>query len=76
MFKANKLMDENNQAEIRKEQQVEVDDDFTEITSTRVEKARREMKNGKATGPHNQPVEVSVEEFGKNWGEFSEGGIE
>ena len=28
-----KLMDENNQADIRKEQQVEVDDDFEEITS-------------------------------------------
>ena len=26
-------MDENNQAEIRKDQQVEVDDDFKEITS-------------------------------------------
>ena len=46
-------MDENNQAEIGKEQQVEVDDDFTEITSTWAKKALRKIKNGKATGPDN-----------------------
>ena len=44
--------------EERNEQQAEVEDDITEITSAEIEMALRNMKNGKATGPDNLPVEV------------------
>ena len=35
-----------------------MEDDITEITSADIEMALRNMKNGKATGPDNLPVEV------------------
>ena len=47
-----------NPREGRNEQQAEMDDDFTEITSAYIEMALRNMKNGKAFGPDNLPVEV------------------
>ena len=53
-----KLMNEENPREGRNEQQAEVEDDITEITSAEIEMALRNMKNGKATGPDNLPVEV------------------
>ena len=53
-----KLMNEHNPREGRNEQQSEVEDDITEITSAEIEMALRNMKNGKATGPDNLPVEV------------------
>ena len=53
-----KLMNEHNTRERRNEQQAEVEDDITEITSADIEMALRNMKNGKATGPDNLPVEV------------------
>ena len=40
------------------EHQSEVEGDITEITSADIEMALRNMKNGKATGPDNLPVEV------------------
>ena len=42
----------------RNEQQAEVEDDITEITSADIEMVLRNMKNGKAAGPDNLPVEV------------------
>ena len=53
-----KVMNEDNPREVRNEQQAEVEDDITEITSAEIEMALRNMKNGKATGPDNLPVEV------------------
>ena len=53
-----KLMNEENPREGRNEQQAEVEGDITEITSAEIEMALRNMKNGKATGPDNLPVEV------------------
>ena len=53
-----KLMNEENPREERNEQQAEAKDDITEITSAEIELAHRNMKNGKATGPDNLPVEV------------------
>ena len=48
-----------NPREERNEQQAEVEDDITEITSAEmIEMALRNMENGKATGPDNLPVEV------------------
>ena len=43
-------MNEENPAEGRNEQQAEVEDDITEITSAEIEMALRNMKSGKATG--------------------------
>ena len=51
-------MNEENPREGRNEQQAEVDDDITQITSAEIEMALRNMKNWKATGPDNLPVEV------------------
>ena len=51
-------MNEDNPREERNDQQAEVEDDITEITSAEIEMALRNMKNGKATGPDNLPVEV------------------
>ena len=53
-----KLVNEENQTEGRNDQQAEVEGDITEITSAEIEMALRNMKNGKATGPYNLPVEV------------------
>ena len=53
-----KLINEENPREGRNEQQAEVEGDITEITSAEIEMALRNMKNGKATGPDNLPVEV------------------
>ena len=53
-----KLVNEENPREERNEQQAEVEDDITEITSAEIAMALRNMKNGKATGPDNLPVEV------------------
>ena len=53
-----KLMNEENPTEERNEQQAEVDDDITEISSAEMETAFRNIKNRKATGPDNLPVEV------------------
>ena len=70
-----KLMNEHNQSEGRNEQQAEVDGDITESTSADIEMALRNMKNGKATGPDNLPVEV-WKSLGRTGVEFSEGSIE
>ena len=51
-------MNEENPREGRNEQQAEVEDDITEINNAYIEMALRNMKNGKATGPDNLPVEV------------------
>ena len=51
-------MNEENPREGRHEQQAEVKDDITEITSAEIELALRNIKNGKATGPDNLPVEL------------------
>ena len=51
-------MNEENPGEGRSEQQAEVEDDITEITSAYIEMALRNMKNVKATGPDNLPVEL------------------
>ena len=53
-----KLMNEENPREGRNEQQAEVEADITQITSAEIEMALRNMKNEKATGPDNLPVEV------------------
>ena len=56
-----KLMNEDNPREGRNEQQAEVEDDhddIIEITSAEIEMALRNMKNGKAMGLENLPVEV------------------
>ena len=53
-----KLMNEENPREERNEQQAEVEDDITEITSAEIEVDLRNMKNGKATGPDKLPLEV------------------
>ena len=52
-----KLMNEENPREGRNEQQAEVEDDITGITSAEIEMALRNMENGKATGLDNLPVE-------------------
>ena len=49
-------MNEDNPREERNEQQSEVEDVITEITSADIEMALRNMKNGKDTGPDNLPV--------------------
>ena len=51
-------MNEDNPREGMNEQQAEVDVDITEITSADIEMALRNMKNGKAAGHDNLPVEV------------------
>ena len=51
-------VNEENPREGRNEQQAEVEDDITEITSAEIEMTLRYMKNGKATGPDILPVEV------------------
>ena len=51
-------MNEENPREGRNEQQAEVEDDITEITSAEIEMTLINMKNGKATRPDNIPVEV------------------
>ena len=51
-------MNEENPREGRNEQQAVVEDAITEITSAEIEMALRNMKNGKATGPDNLPIEV------------------
>ena len=63
------LMNEENPREGRNEQQAEVGDDIKEITSADIETALRNIKNGKATGPDNLPVEVwkSLERTGVNF---------
>ena len=53
-----KLMNEENPREGRNEQQAVGEVDITYITSAYIEMALRNMKNGKATGPDNLPVEV------------------
>ena len=53
-----KLMNEHNSREGRNEQQAEVEGGITEITSADIEMALRNMKNGKATGSDNLPIEV------------------
>ena len=53
-----KLMNEHNPREGRNEQQAEMEGDITEITSAEIEMALRNMKNGKAAGPDNLPIEV------------------
>ena len=51
-------MNEQNPREEMSEQQAEVEHAITEITNAEIEMALRKMKNGKATGPDNLPVEV------------------
>ena len=53
-----KLTNEDNPREVMNEEQAEVEDAITEITRADIEMALRNMKNGKATGPDNLPVEV------------------
>ena len=53
-----KLMNEENPREGRNEQQTVVEGAITEITSAESDMALRNMKNGKATGPDNLPIEV------------------
>ena len=53
-----KLMNEENPRQGRNEQQAEVEDDITEITTAEIEMALRNMKHWKATGLDNLPVEV------------------
>ena len=53
-----KLMNGENPREGRNEQQAEVEDDITEIISAYIEMALGNMKDGKATGPDNLPIEV------------------
>ena len=53
-----KLMNEENPREGRNEKQTEVEDAITETTRAEIEKVIRNMKNGKARGPDNLPVEV------------------
>ena len=59
----------------RNEQQAEVEDDITEITSAEIEMALRNTKNGEATGPDNLPVEV-WKSLGRTGENFSEGSFE
>ncbi|XP_069994145.1 uncharacterized protein [Penaeus vannamei] len=54
----NKLMNEENPRKSRKETQRVVEKRPSEITSEEVENAMKMMKNGKAVGPDNLPVEV------------------
>jgi len=51
-------MNEENPRESRQETQRVVEKRTSEITSEEVEKAMKKMKNGKAVGPDNLPVEV------------------
>ena len=51
-------MNGHNPREGRNEQQAEGEGDITEITSVDIEMALRNMKNGKAIGPDNLPLEV------------------
>ncbi|XP_069970999.1 uncharacterized protein PF3D7_1120000-like [Penaeus vannamei] len=53
-----KLMNEENPRKSRKETQRVVEKRPSEITSEEVENAMKMMKNGKAVGPDNLPVEV------------------
>ena len=53
-----KLMNEENPRHGRNEQQAVGGVDITYITSAYIEMALRNMKNDKATGPDNLPVEV------------------
>ena len=53
-----KLMNEDKPREGGNEQQAEVEDDIKEMTSAEIDMALRNMKNGKATGHDNLPVEV------------------
>ena len=53
-------MNEENQREGRNEQQAVVDDAIKEITNAEIEIALRNMKNRKATGPDNLPIEVHL----------------
>ena len=54
-----KLVNEENPREGRHEQHATVEDDITEITSAEIEiMALRNLKNGKATGPDDLPIEV------------------
>ena len=53
-----KLMNDENPREGRDEQQAEGEDGIREISSADIEMVLRNMKNGKATGPDNLPVEV------------------
>ena len=53
-----KLMNEDNPREGRNERQAEVEVDITEITIAEIKMAIRNMKNGKATGTDNLPIEV------------------
>ena len=53
-----KQMNEHTPREGMNEQQAEVEGDIKEITSTEIEMALANMKNGKATGPDNLSVEV------------------
>ena len=52
------LMNVENPRESRQEQQRVVQEETSAITSNEVERALRKMKNGKAVGPDNLPVEV------------------
>ena len=51
-------MNKENPIEIMNEQQSVVEDVITEITCAYIEMALRNMKNGKAAGPDNLPIEV------------------
>ena len=53
-----KLMNEENPRRGRNEQQAEVDNAITGITSADIEMAPRNTKNGKSIGPENLAVEV------------------
>ena len=63
-----KLMNGENPREGRSEQQAEVEDDITAITSAEIEMALNYWTR--------QLTGRSVELFGKNWSAFSEGSIE
>ena len=53
-----KLMNEEHPREGRNEQCADVEDDSTQVTSADIEMSLGNMKNGKATGPANLPVEL------------------
>ena len=65
-----------NPREGRNESQAEVEDDITEITSAVIEMALRNMNEEWESYGTSQLTCRSVDEFGKNWSEFSEGSIE
>ena len=62
-------MNKENPRKERNEQQAVVEDAIREITSTEIELALRNLKNGKAIGPDNLPIEVlkSLERTGVNF---------